>query len=64
MLDDTEEDEDATDDNAQRAAMTKERISRKRVTSALHWEKFTYVMFAEHEGGEGIDIGSLVTHTV
>ena len=49
MLDDTEEDEDATDDNTQRAEMTKESISSKRKTSALHREN-SHMMFAEDEG--------------
>ena len=35
LLDDTEEDEDAADDNTQRAEMTKERISDKRKTAAM-----------------------------
>ena len=52
MLDDTEEDEDATDDNTQRAEMTKERISDKPKTAAICWENSH--MFAEDQGkGEG-----------
>ena len=49
LLDDTEEDEDATDDKIQRAEMTKERISDKRKTVPICWEN-SHMMFAEYQG--------------
>ena len=52
MLDDTEEDEDATDDNIQRAEMTKERISDKRKTDSM-CRVNSDMMFAEGQGKGG-----------
>ena len=52
MLDDTEEDEDAADDNTQRAEMTKERISDKRKTAAM-CRVHSNMMFAEDQGKRG-----------